>query len=196
MNIRKQRYTWVLLVLTMMLVGRLHGQVRYVAENAKVKVLGTSTLHDWSLVSDKGVCKATFALQGTDQLKALQSLSFTVLVKTLQSEHGGLAKNAYEALNAEKYSQIEFLMTSADAIVAQKDGSYKVTCKGDLTVAGVSKPITLEAECKMGADKSIACTGFYLMRMTSHNVRPPKMMLGTIKTGDDIHVDFVVNLKP
>jgi polyisoprenoid-binding protein YceI len=181
-------------VAVMLLAICAQAQTKYATQQANVKVLGTSTLHDWNMASDKGVCEATFTVQG-DQLKSLDALTFSVPVKTLHSEHNGLDKNAYNALSADKHDKIAFALTAATVPTKQADG-YNLACKGNLTVAGVTKPITLEANCKLNADNTLACKGFYLMKMTTHNVQPPKLMMGTIKTGDDIHIDFALTLKP
>lgn len=184
----------VLMALLFLLSLPAHAQTQYATQQGTVKVLGTSTLHDWSMQSDKGQCNAAFLVQN-EEIKSLKALTFSVPVTTLHSEHNGLDKNAYNALNAEKYDKISFALTSAEEPVRDRH-TFIIACKGNLSISGVTKPAMLEATCKLNSDKSITCTGFYLMKMTAHNVQPPKLMMGTIKTGDDIHIDFNVTLKP
>jgi hypothetical protein len=54
----------------------------------------------------------------------------------------------------------------------------------------VSRDVDVTGVCTVNADKSIAINGSYKLKMTSYNVTPPSIMLGAIKTGDDITVNF------
>jgi len=65
---------------------------------------------------------------------------------------------------------------------------------GKLTIAGTVKHTDLVATAKYNpADKSLTITGIKKMKMTDYNVDPPKALMGTIKTGNEIAISF--NLK-
>ncbi len=102
-------------------------------------------------------------------------------------------KNTYKALNTDKNPTISFVLTSA-TVTATGGNNYQLKCVGKLSIAGTIKHTDLVATAKYNpADKSFTVTGVKKMKMTEYNVSPPKALMGTIKTGDDISISY--NLK-
>src|SRR5690242_15308219 len=93
--------------LLIMTVAALSAQTKYHATNTQVKMEGTSTFHDWHMTSEEGVSSVAFNFDGTT-LSSMPSLTFVVQVETLKSGTKRLNKNAYKALNSEKYPAITF----------------------------------------------------------------------------------------
>lgn len=155
----------------------------------KIKIEGTSNIHDWEMNADKGTGTGVFILDKNGALSGLSSLSFTMPAQSLKSEHSGMDKNAYKAMKTDKYANISY--TAATSSVKPYGAKYQVESKGKLTISGVTRDVDLIAICSVNpADKSIACSGSYKFKMTNYNVTPPSIMLGAIKTGDDITVKF------
>jgi polyisoprenoid-binding protein YceI len=76
------------------------------------------------------------------------------------------------------------------------DGNvHTLQATGKLTVAGVTKTMTLTVNCKWNAaDKSMVVNGVKSFKMTEYSVKPPTALFGTIKTGDQISIDFYVKV--
>jgi polyisoprenoid-binding protein YceI len=166
-----------------------HAQTTY--QNAgpvKIQILGTSNIHDWEMNADKGNSTAIFVTDAHGALSALTALTFTMPVESLKSEHSGMDKNAYKAMRSDKFAQLTFTVLSAS--IKPAGPVYAVSSKGRLTISGVSRDVDVTGTCTVNADKSIAVNGSYKMKMTSYKVTPPSIMLGAIKTGDDITVKF------
>lgn len=171
-------------------------QVKYQNPGAaKISIDGTSNIHDWTMVSEKGNCSGIFTLGANNAITALSSLSFSIDVQTLKSEHTAMDKNTYKAMNTDKYPGISF--TAATATVKAAGGSsYTVTAHGKLTIHGVTKDADVIATCTVNGDKSITCSGSYKLNMSVYDVTPPSIMFGMIKVGDPITVKFNFTLKP
>lgn|SRR5690606_7449025 len=167
----------------------------YQSSAAKVTIKGTSTLHDWDMTSSSGAVKATFTVSN-DQVTDISALSFNVSAESLKSSKSGLDKNAYKALKTGTHKQIAFTMTSGK-VTPGSGGNFKVSVTGNLTIAGTTKTTTIQG---MGvynpADKSISVKGSTKFNMTEYKVTPPTVMMGTIKTGDSITIDYNVKLTP
>lgn len=185
-----------LLIVSLLAISTItRGQIKYQsAGGVKLVIEGTSNIHDWDMKSDKGYCSSIFDISKTGALNGVTSISFTVPAESLKSEHKGMDKNTYKALNTTKYSNISF---TAAAVTVKHTGSnnYLLTAKGRLTISNVTKDVVLTANGTMNADKSITYTGTYKLKMTDYNVEPPSVMLGAIKTGDQITVKFNLLLK-
>jgi len=178
----------MMLVLTTSL-GRLQAQITYQSNSTQTTIKGTSTLHDWDMTSSKGQTKASFTVEG-NQVKAINTLSFTVSAESLKSDKSGLDKNAYKALDTDKHKNISFTMTSG-TVTPTGNNTFQVKATGKLTVASTSKQTTITATGQFNpSDKSIAVKGSTTFNMTAYNVKPPTVMMGTIKTGDQITVDY------
>jgi hypothetical protein len=170
-------------------------QVKYQSVGGvKLIIEGTSNVHDWNMKSDKGYCSSLFDISTAGTLNGVSYLNFTVPAESLKSEHKGMDKNTYKALNTGKYSNISFTATSVTVKPAGTAG-YFLTAHGRLTISGVSKEVVITATGTMNADKSISYTGSYKIKMTDYNVEPPSIMLGAIKTGEFVTVKFDLLLR-
>lgn len=183
-----------LALLTVSLGALLNAQTKYHASYTKVAIAGTSTFHDWDMISEKANCDISFNFDGSN-ITGLSSLAFIVKGETLKSDHKGMDKNAYKALNTEKYPDISFTSNYAN-IRPNGANSYVVSAKGKLTISGTSKEVWLAAVCTIDpSDMSIQSSGSLKMKMSEYNVQPPSFMFGAMKTGDEITVKYHVNLK-
>jgi polyisoprenoid-binding protein YceI len=158
-----------------------------------MKLSGTSTMHDWDMNGTFHIDAKFKMTEGTNKLHSLSGLDFTLPVTNLKSEKKKLDETAYKALKAEQHKEIHFKMSSATVTEVQPN-RYKVIALGNLTIAGVTKPITLEVLWVVNSDQTITCAGVQKLKMTDYNVEPPSF-LGFMKTGDDISLDFIFQFK-
>ena len=181
--------TLVLIIYGVSVFNTVHSQTTYqTAGPAKIKIEGTSNIHDWEMNTDKGNSTAVFITDGNGTISGLSSLTFSLPIESLKSESSAMDKNAYKAMHSSKYASLTFTVLSAS--IKPAGNNYQVQSKGRLTISGVSRDIDVTALCTVNPDKSIAVNGSYKLKMTAYNVTPPSIMLGAIKTGDDITVKF------
>jgi len=174
-------------------------QSTYLISDSKsndMKLSGTSSLHDWDMNAHAFTGKAEFDFKKDDDqiLVGLNSLTFSLPVINLKSDKKGLDKNAYEALHTGKYKNIVYTLLTAK-VTPQKDNKFLVKATGNLTIAGVTKETEMDVHCVVNANGTITCTGSDKLNMTDYNVKPPTFMLGAMKTGDGITLEFNVVYK-
>jgi len=145
-------------------------------------IAGTSTLHDWE--SEVTVFKASCALSGDK----LEKASLVATVESIKSGTSSMDDNTYEALKEDKFPEITFESTEI-----KMDGN-KATARGTLTIAGQSKIITLPISAEKWTGNHLTVTGSYKFKMSSFGIDPPRAMLGTIRTGDEVTIKFKINL--
>jgi polyisoprenoid-binding protein YceI len=98
--------------------------------------------------------------------------------------------NTYKALKTNSHKHISFIMTSGTVSPVDAN-TYNVKVQGKLTLAGNTRETDLLGIAKFNpADKSITITGTKKMKMTEFGVKPPTVMMGTIKTGNDISITY------
>jgi len=157
--------------------------------NSELKVTGTSTIHDWDMVSTAGQSgKATMKLDN-GKITELKTLQLTMPVSTLKSGRSGMDKNAYEALNAKAHPNVQFQLTEVLSIT---DNTIKA--KGKLTVAGTTKNVPMDVNYKVTGN-TVQFTGNQDIKFTQFNISPPTAVFGTIKTGDDLTLSFNATFK-
>ena len=161
-----------------------------------MKLSGTSTLHNWVMNTQifTGEAQFVFNVNNAEQLKSLKSLSFNLIVTDLKSGEKGMDKNAYKALKTDQYKGILYKLTSA-TVIPEKNRKYLIRTQGALTIAGVTKSVKMDVYAVINKDGSITCTGSSKLKMTDYQVKPPKFMLGAMKTGDDITLDYTLIYK-
>jgi polyisoprenoid-binding protein YceI len=177
----------------------LHAQSVYRLADSKaivMKLSGTSTLHKWDMNASVFTGHASFVFKpGSEKdLTALKSLTFILAVANLSSGEKGLDKNAYKALKTKQFKTIVYKLASA-TVSPESGNKYLLKTHGDLSIAGVTKPVMMDVECVVNSDGTITCTGTHQLNMTDYAVKPPKFMLGAMTTGDAITLTFTLVYK-
>jgi polyisoprenoid-binding protein YceI len=164
--------------------------------NADIKVLGTSNLHNWTMEAKDITCLAKFNFgPGNDnQPKSLTELNLTVPVKNLKSGESSMDSRAYTALKAKEFTDISFVLTSATIVPGQKD-HFLIKGAGNLSIAGVTRPVSMDVNCQVSPDAIITCIGSEKLKMTDYQIKPPTFMLGALKTGNDLTINFTLVVK-
>ena len=161
--------------------------------DADIKVLGTSNLHNWSM-EDKDVsctAKFTYAAGKSSMPEGLAAFTFSLPVHSLKSGESGMDSKAYGAMKAKSGGNIVFT-ASASTITPGSGNQFSVTSHGNLTIAGAANPIVLTAACQVKPDGSITCTGTDKLKMSDYGIKPPTYMLGALKTGDALTINFTM----
>jgi polyisoprenoid-binding protein YceI len=167
-------------------------QTKFQSESVKIELAGTSSLHDWTEKSDKGTGDAVFAVNSNDRVTSLSAMTFTLAAKSLKSDHKAMDKNTYKALKTDANPNISFVLTSAKITPLDGD-NYALKCIGKLTIAGTTNDTEITGTGKYNStEKSFIVKGTKKMKMTDYQVKPPTVMLGTIKTGNDITISYTI----
>lgn len=189
-----KRYGTIKLLTTILFLGigmnfTLNAQ-SYKLNNKATSVLvdGTSNIHDWTMKAESfgGTLTAEF---DEGSLEEIEKLQFSVEAESLKSGKGGMDKNAYEALNTNKYKKISYTLNNVKSIEKISEGNFKVKTTGTLEIAGKQKQIPLNFNLSAKGSELIL-TGDYSLKMTDYGVEPPTAVFGTIKTGDTVKIKF------
>lgn len=155
---------------------------------SSLKVNGTSNVHDWVMEAQAVPAEVALVVEGT-QVKDIKSLTLTLPVRNLKAKDDIMNTRAYKTLKEDANKNITFKMTSGS--VSQND----IKVNGTLTIAGVSKPVALQAKATVNSDGTVTCTGSRKIKMSEYGITPPSFMLGAMKVGDDITINFDLKLK-
>jgi len=156
------------------------------SSNSSMIVKGTSSLHDWEMETTD--FDASTKLEITDEkVSEILNVSFSTPVKKLSSDKWIMDKNAHEALEEDDHPKIIFSLKADDDIKLQ---GKNVTIPGNLTIAGKSREVSVLCTYNIISPRQLKVTGNADLKMSDFGIDPPTAMLGTLKTDDDITVEF------
>lgn len=151
-------------------------------QNAVFFVDGTSTLHDWTVESDK----ATGIIKLTES--TIESVTVQVPAQSLESGKSGMDRRMHDALNVRRHNQITF---TSNQITLNESKSGGVAA-GELTIAGKKQPFEVSFVVEENGS-SWKFTGSSTFKMSQFDVDPPTAVMGTIRSGDEVTVRFEIN---
>ena len=164
----------------------------YEISKSEFVVSGSSSLHDWELKSTISSGKISFKKE-KDKIKSISKLNVSLLSKSLKSKKKDLDENAYESLNVKNFPTIEFEFKEIISI-KNDDSKIIIKMKGILKIAGVEKNIVLDVLTKI-EKSAIIFEGEIPLKFTDFKINPPKALMGTVKTGNEIKIKFFVNFE-
>jgi polyisoprenoid-binding protein YceI len=180
-----------LLCLTVAGAWRPLGDPLKLAAESRVWFDGTSTVRSWSCkatqidaVIDAEAGAVANVLKGQ---KAVKAVTLTFPTAKLDCANGTMNGHMMKALNGTANPNITFALSGYDLGAA---APVKGTLSGALTINGVTKPISMPAEFTAAASGALHVVGKYSLTMTEWQVVPPKLMMGAMKVGPVIVVNF------
>ena len=139
-------------------------------------------------VENAGAIQAVLAGQ-----KAVNAVQVTVPAAKLDCGNGTMNSHMLKALKANDNPTIEFRVASYDVARGAAGVTGKLT--GSLTLGGVTKPITVAAQGQRDESGALRVTGKYELKMTEWGLKPPTLMMGTMKVGEVVTVNYDLLLK-
>lgn len=187
-NLFSQAFRLLLIAATVVLAtSQLNAQSIKKTFSYEITLLGNSNIHKWTMKSSGNNMEANFTVDpSTKLLEGIQPLTFTMPVKSLKSDEGLLNTRAYDALKAEKFPNIVFKLLSATPSGSQ------MTLRGQLTISGNTRDITLVANSQKAADGSYTLSGSKNIKFSEFGMSAPKYMLGVMKVYDDLTINYNV----
>ena len=129
------------------------------------------------------------ALEKLVRAKGVKSVDVVVPVAAMRSGKDGLDRNMQKALLATKHPDIHFVLSSYEAKDGAAAGDLLIDAKGTVTVAGVARDIAMTMKGVRAGD-AIRLTSDVPLLMSWFKVKPPTMMMGSLRTADQVIVHF------
>ncbi len=170
--------------------------VRYtpVPNSCKLRMDGTSTIHDWHAETDiiGGFMEldATFVDGKSAPVAVKPKVEVKIPVRSLKTS-GGKRMDAVMQEHM-KFEQFKFIEYRVIELTPKAGAAGQYDAKGTLTLAGVTKtntmPVTIDR-----VDGKLKVTGATAVKMTDHGIKPPAPEIAgisLIRTGDEVKLKF------
>lgn len=123
-----------------------------------------------------------------------KTLTVEIPVSSLISGEKLMDKKTHEAFNESKNPNILFNMTELNSV--EVDGeNVVVTVTGNLSFSGATKKVTLKANGKSAGSGVYTFEGALPIKMSDYGMKAPTAMLGTMKTKDQVMVNYKVTFE-
>lgn len=168
---------------------------------------GTSTIHEYeSRTSETKIAfkRDSAAPQPADaasfealiRSSGVRHVDVHVPVLSLRSKKSGLDKNLWKALKADDHPAIRCQLARYTVKSSAAGGdTLQIRAEGTLEVAGRTRPITLDARA-WRAPTGIWIAGSQPLLMSDFGIKPPTMMMGTLRVADRVTVHYRLLLTP
>lgn len=163
------------------------GQEYKIAPSSSITVKGTSSMHDWESVSNS-INGNVEVSQGNGNSTNINSLNFTLPVKSIKSGKSRMDRLTYEAFKEPSNPNITFRLQSVEIL-----SNGQAIATGTLTMAGKSRVEKVTGRLTQSAGKLII-TGNHSIDMTNFDMVPPTAMMGAVKVGKDVTIEFNIIL--
>ena len=151
-----------------------------------MKIEGTSSLHDWHINVEEQ--SGDLSLEQAEDFM-INYLKLTVMSESLKSGKSRMDKNTYKALNSDDYNKITFKYLKTSEVKKLSENIYEVNGLGELTISGTTREVLMSLKIEL-KDNMVILTGKNDLKMTDFGIEPPRALLGTIKTGDEITISY------
>lgn len=181
----------ILLVLFTVLLGAASAQNAYtMSSDFVIGIYGSSNVHDWNETVNKVSGNAS-VLWNNDGSFNLQSLTVKVDINSIISDHGSTMNNkTFKALKSDSYPQIVFTLSDPLKNIKSADNGNSVMANGSITIAGVTKPVTMLVKIYIGEHGKIVFEGQQALKMSDYGIEPPTALAGMMKVADGVVVKF------
>ena len=124
--------------------------------------------------------------------KGIAGVTVRVPAAKLDCRNDKMNDHMLKALKATEFPTITYKVASYE--LAKKESGIEATLMGTLTLGGVEKPMVVVSTAKEEGGM-LRVTGTQKVDMTQFGLKPPTLMMGTLKVGNEVTVGFDLLLR-
>jgi polyisoprenoid-binding protein YceI len=174
-----------------------------VPEGSKVKIDGTSSLHDWTVTGQQIDGKVEFLIKVPDGATAKQITQailadpkvkgdVAIPVSSLKStkKDKDMDKKMYEALKSKANPTISYYLTEVKVVSESNPDrtDFQLNTIGELTIAGEKRTLKMPMAIEVLDGRQLRITGRTWIKMSNYNIKQITALGGMIKCGDTVEV--------
>ena len=165
---------------------------------SRLWVKGTSTVRSFECeaagldvrVAARGASAVGDILDGG---QAVQSVDVKIPATKLECGNDTMNEHMWKALKTKENPEIAFRLTSYTT--TKTSSGLRGEINGMLALSGVEKPIVLQGTAQGTADGALRILGSHVINMREFGIKPPSLMMGTMKVGENVTVNYDLTLK-
>lgn len=172
------------------------GQVRVALQDgSRIWIEGSSNVNAFTCrareIQGQGRVPDMTGTSDTDATTRAE-IALTVPVRTFDCGKRQMNEDLYQALQVRSHPTIHYELDEAEVVARPQgtDATYRLEARGYLTIAGTTRPVTLDLTARRLAEGRFRAQGSLPLLMTDFGVEPPTALLGLVRAHDRIVVRF------
>lgn len=165
--------------------------------DSRVWIEGGSTVRGYTCEAasvNGAVTSAATAFDVANLAGAVSGAEIVIDANALDCGNGTMNSHMRKALKTDTHGSIRFQLD--DYTVQSAAGEVRVRMEGTLEIAGSRQPVQVEGVATPASNGGVRVAGSHGIVMSNYGVKPPTLMLGTMKVHDAVTLNFDVALKP
>lgn len=165
----------------------------------ELSIEGTSNVHGFTCKTNKINAyidvDPAYTKDLTRVARPIASVKVNIAVKSLKCGNGKMDENMYNTLKADENQLIKYTLSGYDIL----DGSattFAAKTTGTLTILGKDKVVEMKIDAARLNEAKATAHGEQTLLMTDFGIKPPTLMFGTMKVGNEIKVKFNLKVGP
>lgn len=185
------RISSLLIVCALMLAHTASAQLT-VQRGSTMRIDGTSNVRGWNCTVQN--YNGSFTVQeSANALTGITALTVTVPISAIECGNGTMNGKLRETLKHEEHPNIRFTLTNANVTAGQGD-AFTVASTGNLAIAGATNAIQMNVQGQALGNGRYRFTGSAPVSMSQFGMRAPTALMGTMRVGDRVTVQFDVTV--
>ncbi|MDE2729818.1 MAG: YceI family protein [Bacteroidota bacterium] len=159
-----------------------------VFDSSAVTVDGTSNnTPEWTVYATE--FSGDIMLSGADPA-SVDSAMLVVQTSMLKSRKSPIMdRGMHTALQANAYPAISYVLTEVTQADWTSDTEFLLNTAGNLTIGGATLPVSIPVSGAVTGE-GVTYTGSHTLLMTDYGLKPPSMMFGAMRVGNEVVVNF------
>ncbi len=172
-----------------------------------IVLMGMSSVFAQKYMTRTG--KVSFKANGNEDIRAINNevncildattgkVGFQIMIKSFKFEKALMQEHFNENyMESDKFQKAEFSgkIDNMDAAQYQKDGTYKVTATGTMTVHGEKKEVAIPGTITVAGDKLTLQANFAIL-FADYGIKIPDLVTGKVGTKADVKLETIATKK-
>lgn len=160
---------------------------------SRIWVTGTSSVRDFRCEAkkiDASISPGSGSTASLPIANLVETASVAVPVSDLDCSNGTMNGHMRKALKSEQHPKLGWTMSSYTV-----DAAGQIVLNGRLSIAGTELPIEFRGTAQDASDGRVRVTASREIKMSDWGVKPPSLMLGTMKVHDPVTIGIDVLVK-
>lgn len=161
----------------------------FIPDSSEVSVDGTSnnTPH-WTVYATE--FSGAISLSEEANPASVASATLVVATPMMKSRKSPIMdRGMHGALKVKEFPTIDYALTEVTEVEKISEAEFLLTTSGNLTIGGQTLPVSIPVTGTI-TGTSVTYTGSHALLMTDYGLKPPSLMFGSLRTGDEVEVKF------
>ena len=182
------------------LLHQVSAQTYTISDDSRMTVYGSANVTDWDaeVKTIRGEVKINNP-NGNDWSRAeaswFESVSVTIPVGDIDADSRRMNRNMHEYLKEDDYPEITYSLVEAEELASLGNPGFQLTVRGTVNAAGESREIIHDVEISEQENGNLVISGSQDLKMTDFGIDPPTAMLGSVRSRDEMTIEFELVLE-